>query len=188
MMLKNWFSTKIKCGKRAPWLIVLSVFVLIGVSAAWFVTAQAQQRPAPAGQDTARLRGGNDYGIIDVNRYVATLPKESDKMIIDRRLVDRKDASVRIFQLYKPAPMHYHGQSDTYLYILSGRGKFQIGDEQPREAGPGTLMFWTKGTYHGTPEILEKPLVIMTFDAPARNESDTMWLNPEEAPESFLAP
>ena len=106
-------------------------------------------------------------------------------MIIDRRLIDRKDVSVRIFQIYKSLPMHYHGQSDAYLYILSGRGKFQIGNEV-REAGKGTLLYWKKGVYHGTPEILEQPLIALVFDAPARNPSDAVWLNPEESPDVFL--
>ncbi|MBA4183561.1 MAG: cupin domain-containing protein, partial [Acidobacteria bacterium] len=43
-----------------------------------------------------------------------------------------------------------------------------------------------KGVYHGTPEILEQPLIALVFDAPARNPSDAVWLNPEESPDVFL--
>lgn len=180
---KYWKNTMFLIGL----LIVVTAF---GVSSVIYkVSAQTN-----SGQSTfnpndknnrGQLQAGNDYGIINVQRYMNTLPKESDKMIIDRRLIDRKDASIRIFQIYKPVPMHYHGQSDTYLYILSGRGKFQIGNEIS-QAGKGDLLYWKKGVYHGTPEIIEKPLVLMTFDSPSRNTSDTMWLNPEEAPDVFL--
>ena len=182
--MKSSNKPKINYKKKISIFVGILLLALIGSVSISFYRPSAQTKNQPQ-IDAFELRAGNDYGIVDVQRYINTLPKESDKMIIDRRLIDRKDASVRIFQLYKSVPMHYHGQSDTYLYILSGRAKFQIGNEV-REVEKGTLLYWKKGIYHGTPEILEQPLIALAFDAPARNSADAVWLNPKESPDVFL--
>lgn len=156
--------------------------LLTAVAAAsvlWPVAASAQENPV-------QIQHGNEYGIVSVPDYVALLPKESKKVIEDQTIVKRPDAGVRVFRIYDRIPQHYHMESDAYLYILSGKARFKVGDAPAQVAGPGDLLFWGKGVEHGNPEIIEGPIDILVFDAPSRNPSDVVWMNPTEAP-GFLA-
>ncbi len=59
--------------------------------------------------------------------------------------------------------------SDEYLYVLSGRGTFWMGEAANQaEFGPATLLFFERGTVHALPDILQPPVVFLSFDAPRR--------------------
>jgi len=77
--------------------------------------------------------------------------------------------------------------SPTYLFVLSGKGKFQIADEK-KEHGviEGDLLFWKKGIYHGYNKIIEHPLIVLVFDSPIRDPNDVVFFNPKQIPEIFL--
>lgn len=129
----------------------------------------------------------NDYGVIDIRAFIESLPKQSDRILIDQRLVSLENSGMRILRFYNPAPLHYHAQSDTYLYILSGKGRFQIANEQQtRDVGAGMLLFWKKGVYHGYTEIAEHPLIVLVFDSPIRNSFDVVFNDPTKIPAIFL--
>lgn len=72
-------------------------------------------------------------------------------------------------------PRHYHTKSDEYLYVISGKARFVIADDEPRVVSPGVLIFFRKGTYHGVIEILERPLVVLAFDVPQRDPKDVVF-------------
>ena len=129
----------------------------------------------------------NDYGVIDISGFIQTLPEHSDRILIDRKLVSLDNSGARIIRFYNPAPLHYHAQSDTYLFVLSGKGRFQVSDKpQTCDIAKGTLLFWKKGVFHGYTEILEHPLIVLAFDSPMRNPFDVIFYDPAKIPEVFL--
>jgi mannose-6-phosphate isomerase-like protein (cupin superfamily) len=125
--------------------------------------------------------------VFDIKTIAENFPATADTLLIDTRLTDEKHASARVFRIYRPAPAHYHATCDEYLYVVSGRAKFFLGDAPPFEVGPGELIFFKQATVHGTPEILEEPFVVLAIDTPRRDPKDVIFVNPEDGtPESFI--
>jgi mannose-6-phosphate isomerase-like protein (cupin superfamily) len=117
-----------------------------------------------------------------------SFPETAATFLLDEYLTDEPEASARVFRVYRGTPPHYHSLSDEYLYVFSGRGTFWMGDAASlEEFAPGDLLFFKKGTMHALPEILQGPLVFLSFDVPRRNPKDIVFLNPEDgSPESFI--
>ncbi len=87
-------------------------------------------------------------GRFDLTAIAAALPKTAQTLLVDTYLTDRKAASARVFRDYRPTPPHYHATCDEYLYVLSGRGTFWMGDAgREAEFGPGELLFFERGTF-----------------------------------------
>jgi mannose-6-phosphate isomerase-like protein (cupin superfamily) len=117
------------------------------------------------------------HAVFDVAAVAATLPETAETMIVDHRMTDEPEASARVFRVYRPTPAHYHEISDEYLYVLSGRAMFFMGDEPIREVRPGQLLFFKKQMIHGMPTILEHPMVFMSIDTPRRPPGDIVFVD-----------
>jgi mannose-6-phosphate isomerase-like protein (cupin superfamily) len=115
--------------------------------------------------------------IFDLHAIAANFPATADTMLIDTRLTDENEASARVFRVYTPVAAHYHATCDEYLLVLSGRATFFLGDNEPFELGPGQLVFFKKGTVHGTLQILEEPFVVFAVDTPRRDPTDIHFIN-----------
>ena len=114
-------------------------------------------------------------------------PPNAETMLIDTRLTDEVEASSRVFRVYRPVGAHYHATCDEYLLVLSGRASFFLGDAPPFTAAPGELIFFKKGTIHGTPEIFEEPFVVFAVDTPRRDPSDVTFVDPKDgSADSFI--
>ena len=131
---------------------------------------------------------GEDFSRFDLRAIAAGLPETADTLLIDRYLTDREAASARVFRVYRGTPPHYHTNSDEYLYVLSGRGTFWMGDPSDQaQFGPGDLLFFRRGVVHALPDLLEEPVVFFSVDAPRRDPRDVVFVNPGDAtPESFI--
>src|SRR6218665_2089265 len=127
------------------------------------------------------------FAAFNLNDIIHTFPEIADTLLVDQRLTDEDEASARVFRVYKPTPAHYHATCDEYLIVLSGRGKFFMGDRPPFEVGPGEMLFFKKGTVHGMPEILEDPLFVVSVDTPRRDPRDIIFVDPSKGtPEGFV--
>ena len=129
------------------------------------------------------------FSSFDVPALAAEFPDTAQTLLLDRYLVDRADASARLFRVYRGTPPHYHVHSDEFLYVLSGRGTFWMGDAANKaEFGPGTLLFFERGTVHALPDILQPPVVFLSFDAPRREPADIVFVDPADGtPDSFIS-
>jgi mannose-6-phosphate isomerase-like protein (cupin superfamily) len=116
----------------------------------------------------------------DLKAIAQAFPEAAETMLIDTRLTDELEASARVFRVYRPVGAHFHQTCDEYLVVLSGRATFFLGDAEPFIAAPGELIFFKKGTVHGTPAILEEPFVVFAVDTPRRDPSDVTFVNPED--------
>jgi mannose-6-phosphate isomerase-like protein (cupin superfamily) len=109
-------------------------------------------------------------------------------MLLDRYLTNEEAASARVFRVYRETPPHFHEKSDEYLYVLSGKGTFWMGDVSNSGVfAPGDLLFFKRRTIHALPEIFEGPVVFLSVDAPRRDPKDIIFVNPADGtPESFI--
>ncbi|MER2265726.1 cupin domain-containing protein [Methylobacterium oxalidis] len=135
------------------------------------------------------MSGTRNTGRFDLKAIAAALPDAAETLLVDTYLTDREAASARVFRVYKPTPPHYHATCDEYLYVLSGRGTFWMGDADAEAAfGPGELLFFERGTVHAMPTITEEPVVFLSVDTPRREPTDIVFVNPEDgSPETFMA-
>ncbi|WP_128253769.1 cupin domain-containing protein [Falsirhodobacter deserti] len=106
------------------------------------------------------------------------LPETSESMLADEYLVDREEASCRVFRAYKGVKPHWHDGCDEYLYVLSGRGTFWMEDPATEaEFGPGHLLFFQRKVIHALPKILEEPVVFLSIDSPRRAPDDITFVD-----------
>ena len=128
-------------------------------------------------------------GRFDVGAIAASLPESAATLLADHYLTDRESGSARVFRVYRPVPAHYHRGCDEYLYVLSGRGTFWMGDASKAAAfGPGQLLVFDRGTVHAMPELHEEPVTFLSIDTPRREPTDVVFVDPDAAsPESFMA-
>src|ERR1700740_876822 len=91
----------------------------------------------------------HDYQRFKPNEIARSFPNTADTLLLDTYLTDEAAASARVFRVYRETPPHYHAGSDEYLYVLSGRGTFWMGDASSRGGlAPGDLLFFKRTTVH----------------------------------------
>jgi mannose-6-phosphate isomerase-like protein (cupin superfamily) len=140
--------------------------------------------PVASEQDEIRPKKS---AVFDIHAIARAFPVAASTMLIDTRLTDEPEASARVFRVYKPVPAHYHATCDEYLLVISGRARFFFANDPPFELGPGQLVFFKKGTVHGTSELLEEPFVVFSVDTPRRDPKDVIFVNPKDGtPEEFI--
>lgn len=125
--------------------------------------------------------------VFDINAIAKKFPDSAETMLVDTRLTDEQEASSRVFRIYTIVPAHYHATCDEYLFVVSGRCMFSMGEKEPFEAGPGQLVFFKKRTVHAIVPIGEEPLVFLSVDTPRRDPKDVIFVNPADGtPETFI--
>jgi mannose-6-phosphate isomerase-like protein (cupin superfamily) len=122
------------------------------------------------------------------HEIAASFPETAETMLLDTYLTNEEFASARVFRVYRETPPHYHVGSDEYLYVLSGRGTFWMGDSSNgAEFAAGDLLFFKRRVVHALPRIIEGPVVFLALDTPRRDPKDIVFVNPEDGtPESFI--
>jgi mannose-6-phosphate isomerase-like protein (cupin superfamily) len=123
-----------------------------------------------------------------VNEVARSFPETAETLLLETYLTDEEAASSRVFRVYRETPAHYHAGSDEYLYVVSGRGTFWMGDaSNGAEFAPGDLLFFKRKTVHALPDILEGPVVFLAIDTPRRDPTDIIFVHPEDGtPEDFI--
>jgi mannose-6-phosphate isomerase-like protein (cupin superfamily) len=130
----------------------------------------------------------HSYRRFDLNQVARTFPDAADTLLLDTYLTDEEASSARVFRVYRETPAHYHTGSDEYLYVLSGRGTFWMGDASNGAGfGPGDLLFFKRRVVHALPKLIEGPVVFLAIDTPRRDPKDIIFVNPEDGtPETFI--
>jgi mannose-6-phosphate isomerase-like protein (cupin superfamily) len=139
---------------------------------------------------------GGEFPVADIPSYkrfnlievARSFPDTAETMLLDTYLTDETAASSRVFRVYRETPAHYHEGSDEYLYVLSGKGTFWMGDpSNGAEFAPGDLLFFKRRIVHALPRMLEEPVVFLAIDTPRRDPKDIIFVNPEDGtPETFI--
>jgi mannose-6-phosphate isomerase-like protein (cupin superfamily) len=130
----------------------------------------------------------HDFQRFKPHEIARSFPETAETLLLDTYLTDETSASARVFRVYRETPAHYHAGSDEYLYVLSGRGTFWMGEaSNGGEFAPGDLLFFKRRIVHALPRIFEGPVVFLSFDTPRRDPKDIIFVNPEDGtPESFI--
>jgi mannose-6-phosphate isomerase-like protein (cupin superfamily) len=130
-----------------------------------------------------------DSARFDINAIAASMPPTAETLLLDRYLVDDAHASARVFRVYRGTPPHYHIGSDEFLYVVSGRGTFWIGDETTKaDFAPGQLLFFKRNIVHALPDLFEEPVVFLAIDSPRREPTDIHFVDPASGTaQSFIA-
>jgi mannose-6-phosphate isomerase-like protein (cupin superfamily) len=130
----------------------------------------------------------NLNGRFHLHQIAAAFPESAETLLLDTYLTDEPSASSRVFRVYRATPPHYHVNSDEFLYVLSGRGTFWMGDaSNAGEFAPGDFLTFKRRTVHAMPTITESPVVFLAIDAPRRDPKDIHFVNPEDGtPETFI--
>ncbi len=128
------------------------------------------------------------YQRFDLKELATSFPETAETLLLDTYLTNEESASARVFRVYRETPPHYHRGSDEYLYVLSGRGTFWMGDAaQTGEFSPGNLLFFKRTIVHAMPTMTEFPVVFLAIDTPRRDPKDIIFVNPADGtPESFI--
>ena len=125
--------------------------------------------------------------VFDIPAIASKFPDLAETMLIDTRLTDEPEASSRVFRVYTDVPPHYHATCDEYLFVVTGRAIFAMGDTAPVEVGPGRLVFFKKGVVHAITPIGGEPLVFLSVDTPRRDPRDIIFVNPADGtPDTFV--
>src|SRR5437868_8817401 len=102
-------------------------------------------------QSTFRSKEIRDMDVKNLNEVPAFTTKDGSEI---RELLAHRNSSIRLQSLAearlppgKQTTPHYHPQTEEIYYILSGRGRMQIGDEV-REVGPGDAIAIPPGAIH----------------------------------------
>lgn len=124
----------------------------------------------------------------NLNEVARSFPETAETLLLDTYLTNEESASARVFRVYRETPPHYHVGSDEYLYVLSGRGTFWMGDAaNGAEFAPGDLLFFKRRVVHALPRMLEAAVVFLAIDTPRRDPKDIIFVNPADGtPESFV--
>lgn len=124
----------------------------------------------------------------NLNEVARSFPETAETLLLDTYLTNEESASARVFRVYRETPPHYHLGSDEYLYVLSGRGTFWMGDvANGAEFSPGDLLFFKRRVVHALPRMLAAPVVFLAIDTPRRDPKDIIFVNPADGtPESFV--
>ena len=130
-----------------------------------------------------------DFKRFKPHEIARSFPETAETMLLDTYLTNEAAASARVFRVYRPTPAHYHAGCDEYLYVLSGKGTFWMGEAgNGGEFAPGDLLFFKREVVHALPEIFEGPVVFLSFDTPRRAPKDIIFVNPVDGtPESFIS-
>ena len=125
--------------------------------------------------------------LFDILAIARNFPDSADTMLVDTRLTNEPEASSRVFRVYTTVPPHYHATSDEYLFVVSGRAIFSMGQMAPADVGPGRLVFFKKGVVHAIEPIGDEPLVFLSVDTPRRDPRDVIFVNPADGtPDTFI--
>ena len=128
-------------------------------------------------------------GRFDVLAIAATLPETAATLLADHYITDRASGSARVFRTYRPVPPHFHRGCDEYLYVLSGRGLFWMGDAgRAAPFAPGQLLVFDREVVHAMPELHQHPVVFLAIDSPRRAPDDVVFVDPTDGDAaSFVA-
>jgi mannose-6-phosphate isomerase-like protein (cupin superfamily) len=134
------------------------------------------------------MKPAESFARFNLAEIAAAFPDQADTMLLDTYLTNEESASARVFRVYQGTPAHYHEHSDEHLYVLSGRGTFWMGDvSNSGEFAPGDFLFFKRRTVHALPHIYEAPVVFLAIDAPRRQATDIVFVDPSEgSPVNFI--
>lgn len=113
------------------------------------------------GQKFSPPMGAND----SIPKTIKSMPAFSDSL-----------CSSFFITIEQEVKLHRHNFHSEHVYILEGKGKMQLGEEQIM-VQTGDLIFIPKGKAHGL-KVTEGPVKVLSIQAPFFDGTDREWIIP----------
>ncbi len=117
------------------------------------------------------------FSTTDTVRY--RFPTHTNELVMDRADATASESFISIMEPGEAPPLHQHDDTEQVFFVLSGRGRLEIGEEAadhgPLE--PGDLVRIPPGTLHRVPCVGDEPLRYLVVDCfPAgRPAAEPTW-------------
>lgn len=100
----------------------------------------------------------------DTIRY--RFPTHANHLVMDRADATTSESFVTVMEPGESPPLHKHDDTEQVFYVLSGRGRLEIGPdaEDQGELRPGHLVRIPPGTLHRVPCIGDEALRYLVVD------------------------
>lgn len=100
----------------------------------------------------------------ETKRY--RFPTHANLLVMDRAEAVASEAFITVMEPGESPPLHQHPDTEQVFYVLSGRGRLEIGPDA-RDMGPlepGDLVRIPPGTLHRVPCVGDEPLRYLVID------------------------
>ncbi|MFD2167969.1 cupin domain-containing protein [Thalassotalea euphylliae] len=87
-----------------------------------------------------------------------------------------KHASEFLIFIRESVPLHYHAEHTELVYILSGMGSMQLGD-QTMSVKSGDFIRIPQGTHHSVTVTSKEPLKVLSVQTPEFTGKDRVMVN-----------
>lgn len=93
-------------------------------------------------------------------------PTHANLLVMDRAEAVTSEVFITVMEPGEAPPLHQHPDTEQVFYVLSGRGRLEIGpDAQDMgELSPGDLVRIPPGTLHRVPCVGDEPLRYLVVD------------------------
>ena len=103
-----------------------------------------------------------------------TLPTDTDNVYVHKIASDTNSTDFVIF-IVKEVPLHKHLTHTETIFVLEGRGMFQLGDSKV-EIGPGDYLRIPENTPHAVTVLSAEPLKVLSVQAPEFFGKDRVFI------------
>ncbi len=104
------------------------------------------------------------FSTTDTTRY--RFPTHANELVMDRAEAVASESFISVMEPGEAPPLHKHDDTEQVFFVLSGRGRVEIGEgaEDQGEIGPGDLVRIPPGTLHRVPCVGDEPLRYLVVD------------------------
>ena len=93
-------------------------------------------------------------------------PTHTNELVMDRAEAPTSESFISVMEPGEAPPLHKHDDTEQVFYVLSGRGRLEIGPDATDEGelNPGDLDRIPPGTLHRVPCVGDEPLRYLVGD------------------------
>jgi len=104
------------------------------------------------------------YSTSATRRY--RFPTHTNELVMDRADAVTSESFITVMEPGEAPPLHKHDDTEQVFYVLSGRGRLEIGPDaaDQGELNRGDLVRIPPGTWHRVPCVGEEPLRYLVVD------------------------
>lgn len=106
-------------------------------------------------------------------------PTHANLLVMDRADATASESFITVMEPGESPPLHVHHDTEQVFFVLSGRGRLVIGEDE-RDEGPlqpGDLVRIPPGTPHRVPCVGDEPMRYLVVDVfpGGRPEHEPTW-------------
>lgn len=93
-------------------------------------------------------------------------PTHTNLLVMDRADATASESFITVMEPGEAPPLHKHDDTEQVFYVLSGRGRLEIGEDATDQGAlnPGDLVRIPPATWHRVPCVGDEPLRYLVID------------------------